>query len=74
MTLTKLVNDILWRTEKQEITALMVTDLSAAFNTVGHKVLIEVLRNKLQITRVTLEWYKAYFIQEGVRLKSETPS
>ena len=39
--LAKLVNDIMWRMERQEIMALMVIDLSVAFNMVDHQVLIE---------------------------------
>ena len=34
--LAKLVNDILWKMERQEITALTVIDLSTAFNMVDH--------------------------------------
>ena len=55
--------------EKQEITALMVIDLSAAFNTVDHQVLIEMLRNKFGIEVVALEWYKAYLYPGGYQVK-----
>ena len=46
--------------ERQEIMALTVIDLPAAFDMVDHQVLIEVLRNKFGIDGVILEWYKDY--------------
>ena len=41
--LVKLVNDILWNMENQLVTAIVILDLSAAFNTVDHDLLLEVL-------------------------------
>ena len=52
--LAKLVNDILWKKERQEITPLTVIHLSAACNMVDHQVLIEVLWKKFGIDGVTL--------------------
>ena len=39
----KLVNDILWGMEEQVVRAVVTLDLSAAFNTVDHDLLLEVL-------------------------------
>ena len=50
-TLLKIVNDILWAMERQDITALIAIDLSAAFNTVDHNILIEVLHRNLGLQR-----------------------
>ena len=63
------MNDILWRMEREETMALMVIDLSAAFNMVDHQVLIEVLRNKFGINGVALEWYKEYLYPQGWQVK-----
>ena len=41
--LLKVTNDILWSLEKQQVMAMMALDLSAAFDTVDHDMLLEVL-------------------------------
>ena len=43
----KLCNDILWAMERQEIMALVALDLSMAFDTVNHSVLLNVLHNQI---------------------------
>ena len=68
-TLAKLVNDILWKMERQDITALMVMDLSTAFEMVDQQALIEVLQNKLGIDGTTLEWNKDYLFPRGCQVK-----
>ena len=67
--LAQLVNNIPWAMERQEIMALTVIDLAAAFNTVDHQVLIDVLRNKFGIYGVALEWYKDYLYQRVCQVK-----
>ena len=62
--LAKLVNNILWKKERQEITALTVIDLSAGFNKVNHQMLIEVL-NKFGMYGATLSWFKDYLYPRG---------
>ena len=47
--LIKLTNDILWSMERQQITAIVILDLSAAFDMVDHEIL-------LQIQEQTLVW------------------
>ena len=41
--LVKLVNGILWAMEKQQVTVVVILDLSVAFDTVNHDLLLEVL-------------------------------
>ena len=42
--LLKICNDILWSMEKNDINLLIILDLSAAFDTIWNKVLINLLK------------------------------
>ena len=55
--LVKLVNDILWNMEKQLVTPIVILDLSAAFDTVDHDLLLGVLATRFGIQGKALEWY-----------------
>ena len=56
----KITNDILWSMESKRITSLTCIDLSAAFNTVDHGILLNVLQNKFGISGNALSWFKLY--------------
>ena len=60
MVLVKIMDDILWLMEKQEVVPLIAINLSAAFDTVDHKLLLAVLRKKIGIDQVTLKWFGLY--------------
>ena len=55
-----LSNDILWVQENQSITALVAIDLSAAFDTVDHDILLKMLKNKYGIDGKALKWFYIY--------------
>ena len=59
-TLVKLLDDIVWNMETQKITAVVVIDLSAAFNTVDHDVLLDVLINRFGLDGNTQDWIDSY--------------
>ena len=65
--MVKIVNNILWDMEEQKATALTVCDLSAAFDTVYHKIHLEVLHNKFGVTGKALERFQLYL--EGRKCK-----
>ena len=44
--LIRLTNDILWSMERQHITSLAILDLTAAFNTMDHNILLQILEQK----------------------------
>ena len=46
--LLKILNDLLWSMERQSVTALVLLDLSAAFDTVSHTLLLKVLEYNLE--------------------------
>ena len=59
-TIIRLVNDILWAMESQNVTAVMALDLSAAFNTVNHKILSSVLEHNFELEATVLNWFNSY--------------
>ena len=58
--LVKLVNDILWDFENQNAVALVALDLSAAFNTVDHEVLLDVLSTRCGVSGSAYNWFSSY--------------
>ena len=59
-TLLKIVNDILLNMNKQNVTLVFLLDLSAAFDTVDHDILIQRLTTKFGINGAVLNWFKSY--------------
>ena len=60
--LLKLTNDILWGMENQQVTSMIILDLSTTFDTVDHEHLLKVLNHRFRVTDRALEWYKNYLI------------
>ena len=56
----KLVNDVLWAMESQEVTSFLAIDLSAAFDTVDHHILLNVLNSGFRVTGSALNWFNSY--------------
>jgi hypothetical protein len=60
-TLLKVFNDIAWEVDKGRIVLLGMIDLSAAFDTISHEKLFQLLEHEYKITGTALQWYKSYF-------------
>ena len=45
----KIINDILLAMERKEIAALVMIDLSAAFDTVDYEILLQILKKKFRL-------------------------
>ena len=58
--LLKLTNDILWSMEHQEVTALMAIDLLAAFDTMDHNILLDILNKKFGVGGKAGKWFDSY--------------
>ena len=58
--LLKLMDDILKSMESQEAAALVVLDLSAAFDTVDHDLLLVILKSHFGIDGIPLAWIRSY--------------
>ena len=66
--LLKIMNDLLWSMERQSVSVLILLDLSAAFDTVDHQVLLNVLERKFGIKDVAIKWFKSYLQNRGFRV------
>ena len=67
--LVRVTNDILMKMNTQEVTLLVMLDLSAAFDTVNHNILLTRLNEELGIYGVALEWFKSYLANSVVSRK-----
>ena len=66
--LLKVMNDILLKMNSQHVTLLVMLDLSAAFDTVNHKILLERLQHDIGIFGVPLQWFKSYLSNRSQRI------
>lgn len=67
--LVKLQNDVLCNMEKQRVTALVCVDLSAAFDTVNHDILLDVLENKFGLSSTALTWFENYLRPRSAKVQ-----
>ena len=56
----KIANDTLWAMEHKNITILFIIDISAAFDNVDQKVLLEVLQKCFGVEGMALDWFQSY--------------
>ncbi len=55
-----MTNDLLLSSDHGCISLLVLLDLSAAFDTIGHKILLNRLENSVGISGSALAWLKSY--------------
>lgn len=60
MALVIVMKDTLMKINTQEVTLLVILDLSVAFDTVNYNILLTCLDKEFGICRVALEWFKSY--------------
>ena len=58
--LLKVCNDILLNMDTQQVTFLILLDLSAAFDTIDHSILLDCLHNNFGFTDDSLAWFRSY--------------
>ena len=56
----KIQNDILQAVDRQGGVILVLLDLSAAFDTIDHQVLLKTLRRDFGVTGTALDWFASY--------------
>lgn len=64
----KVKNDILLNMDQKRVTLLVLLDLSSAFDTVDHQVLLRMLESSFGITGTVLSWFSLYLSQRSQRI------
>ena len=67
--LLKVVNDILCAIDDGNVTLLTMLDLSAAFDTIDHAILVERLKISFGINGVVLDWIGSYLSDRKQKIK-----
>ncbi len=63
--LIKIINDIRFNSDSGKISVLVLLDLSAAFGTVDHNILLERLENWVGLSGMALKWFRSYLEGRG---------
>ena len=58
--LLKVKSDVIGALEKQEVACLILLDLSVAFDTIDHDILLGRLNSRFAVTGTTLSWLQSY--------------
>ena len=66
--LLKATNDLLMNMDKGHVSLLLLLDLSAAFNTVDHGILLQSLQKKLGVCVTARSWFKSYLEGRSQRI------
>jgi len=60
--LVHLYNDMVGTIDRGEVGALLLLDMSAAFDTIDHGVMLDVLQRRFGVTDSALAWFSSYFV------------
>ncbi len=63
--LIKIINDIHFNSDSGKISVLVLLDLSAAFDTIDHNILLERLENWVGLSGMVLKWFRSYLEGRG---------
>ncbi len=63
-------NDLVCAIDRKRMTVLILLDLSAAFDTIDHDILLRRLKNRFGIQGVPLEWFRSYLCRRSQRVQT----
>jgi len=64
----KVYNDLLMAADRGQVSALCLLDLTAAFDTVDHDLLILRLERQFDLRGVVLQWFRSYLCDRSFRV------
>ena len=64
----KVYNDLLMAADRGQVSALCFLDLTAAFDTVDHDLLILHLKRQFGLRGVVLQWFRSYLCDRSFRV------
>ena len=67
--LVKITNDLLVVADKKSATVMLLLDLSAAFDTVDHKKLLDILFVEIGIRGTALKWFKSFLTKRKQKVR-----
>ena len=67
--LIKIVNDLLIATDEKSATVVMLLDLSAAFDTVDHNLLLNILEREIGLRGTVLAWFRSFLTGRTQRIR-----
>ena len=65
----KIVNDVLIAADEKEATVIMLLDLSAAFDTVDHDLLLNIRENEIGLRGNVLKWFSSFLKGRSQRIR-----
>lgn len=72
--LLKILNDIRYNADSHKLTVLVLLDLSAAFDTVDHHILLNRLRYLVGLSGTVFSWFSSYLTDRYFRVSLDTCS
>lgn len=72
--LVHLYNEMVLAVDNGEVGALVLLDMSAAFDTIDHGIMLDVLRRRFNVQDAALDWFNSYFTDRTQIVVSGTDS
>ncbi|XP_071804743.1 uncharacterized protein [Asterias amurensis] len=67
-------NDLLQSTDEGKVSILVLLDLSAAFDTLDHNILLQRLKSRIGLSQGSLDWFSSYLLDRCQRVKITSSS